>query len=349
MVVGHLGIVHQTADSRPVRCIGEKGQNFRQISKQRLNCTCHILRDILAVCPGVGHEFTLIQFLKGVQRFLGRVAKIAVCLPLQGGQVIEPGRFGCFLCFLQFGHSGRFALADLYKVFCIGFFLDYVRSDRQPVTAQRYLIIGFPHKTVDFMLAFHQHSQGRSLHPPDHQTLKVFGGIGPCGVHSHQPIGAGTALRRLEEIVIGPTVLQVCKPFPNRCILHAGNPKPFDRGFTPCQGIHPAEDGFTLAPGIAGIDDVFKIRPVHQDGKHLKLFLFRFCHRKLPGFRDDGQILIVPTLILFVIDLWLHIFCQVAQTPTDQIPVALKIALFTVGRADHFGQAARYTGLFRDH
>ena len=240
-------------------------------------------------------------------------------------------------------------MADLHKVFCIGLLLDGIRNNRQPVTAQRYLIIGFPHKTVDFMLAFHQHSQGRSLHPPDHQPLKVFGGIGPCGVHSHQPIGAGAALRRLEEIVISPTVLQVCKPFPDRCILHAGNPKPFDRGFTPRQDIHPAEDGFTLAPGIAGIDNVFEIRPIHQDGKHLKLFLFRLSHRKLPMIRDDGQILIVPTLILFVIDLWLHIFCQVAQTPTDQIPVALKIALFTVGRADHFGQAARYTGFFRDH
>ena len=45
------------------------------------------------------------------------------------------------------------------------------------------------------------------------------------------------------------------------------------------------------------IDNVFEIRPIHQDGKHLKLFLFRLSHRKLPMIRDDGQILIVPTLM----------------------------------------------------
>ena len=95
VVVADLGAVADRTGQRYLRRVhaAEGGGH----SGQRRNHGLHIVRQIPAVCPGVGAELLFIEGLQVVQRLLGGVAQRPVGLPLEGGQVIEGGGLLRFL------------------------------------------------------------------------------------------------------------------------------------------------------------------------------------------------------------------------------------------------------------
>ena len=84
-----------------------KGQQLQQIRYKMLCCLAHVLGQILAVRAGIGQQFLFVKLLGVVKGLLCRETEQAVCLPLQGGQVIELGRLFCLFLPLDRSTDGN--------------------------------------------------------------------------------------------------------------------------------------------------------------------------------------------------------------------------------------------------
>ena len=165
MVVRYLFAVQNPAHFRgQVKPLG-KGQQAQQIRHKMLCCLAHILGQILAVRAGIGQQFLFIKLLGIVKGLLCREAEQAVCLPLQGSQVIKFGRL--FRLFLS--PNGRAdcicTCAFFFERIC-GFCIrnaSAVRFQAAGLDADR--IILFFLEAQDFCVPVHQHFQCRGLHP----------------------------------------------------------------------------------------------------------------------------------------------------------------------------------------
>ena len=142
---------------------------------------------------------------------------------------------------------------------------------------------------------------------------------------------------------------QVCKALSDGCILHAGNPEPL-YGF--CAAGHlvdETEDKFSLPACIGRGGHTVHIRAVEQRAHNFKLLFLFVRHDELPRLGQDGQILIPPLTVFFIVLARLGKGHQMPDAPADKIPAALPVAvLFFIG-PDHGGNAAGNTGLFGDH
>ena len=83
------------------------GQQPQQVRHKMLYCPAHILGQILTVRAGIGQQFLFIKLLGIVKGLLCREAEQAVCLPLQGGQVVELGRLFCLFLTLNRSTDSR--------------------------------------------------------------------------------------------------------------------------------------------------------------------------------------------------------------------------------------------------
>ena len=140
------------------------GQQPQQVRHKMLYCLAHILGQILAVGAGIGQQFLFVKLLGIIKGLLCRETEQAVCLPLQGGQVIEIGRLFCL--FLPFDRStnGSCACAFFFERIC-GFCIrnaPTVCFQAAGMDADR--IILFFLEAQDFCIPVHQHFQCRGLH-----------------------------------------------------------------------------------------------------------------------------------------------------------------------------------------
>ena len=109
VVVADLGAVADRTGQHRLRRVHAAEGGGR--SGQCRDPSLHVVRQIPAVCPGVGAELLFIEGLQVVQRLLGGVAQRSVGLPLEGGQVIEGGGLLRFLPPLHRLDHGGGALA----------------------------------------------------------------------------------------------------------------------------------------------------------------------------------------------------------------------------------------------
>ena len=72
---------------------------------------CHVGGQIPAVRAGIGQQLLFVEALGVVKGLLRRVSEQAVCLPLQGGKVIELRRLFFFLLFRDRGTGDGRTLA----------------------------------------------------------------------------------------------------------------------------------------------------------------------------------------------------------------------------------------------
>ena len=165
VVVRYLFAVQHPAYFRSQRKSLGKGQQPQQIRHKMLCCLAHVLGQILAVRAGIGQQFLFVKLLGIIKGLLCRETEQAVCLPLQGGQVIELGRLFCL--FLPFDRStnGSCACAFFFERIC-GFCIrnaPTVCFQAAGMDADR--IILFFLEAQDFCIPVHQHFQCRGLHP----------------------------------------------------------------------------------------------------------------------------------------------------------------------------------------
>ena len=171
----------------------------------------------------------------------------------------------------------------------------------------------------------------------------------PGGIDTHQPVRLGAAECRIPQAVIVRAGAQVRKALPDGGILHRGNPEPLHGLLAARQLIDAAEDQLPLASGVAGVHHLGHIRGVHQLFQHIKLFLLVLAHHHLPGFRQNGQIVIAPLGVVRVISVGVGQTSQMAHTPADPPAAALQIAVLAGGGPDHGGQTLGNGRFLSDH
>ena len=346
MVVGHLFAVQDAVILRGnVQALGERHQ-LPKAGHKVFGHGQHIIGQILAVRSRIGQQLLFVECLGVIKGLFGGKTKEPVCLPLQGGQVIELGRL-LRLFLPRYGSTsglrsgtGRldgvcFASIRKAAAYCV----------RVAYTDMDDVIFLFL-EIRDLGVALHQQIQGRGLDTAHGQGLVVQHGEKPGGVDAHQPIRLGPAQGRLIQRVIVRSRFQVGKAVFNGAVLHAGNPKTLERLFTACHLVNKTENQFSLAPGVGGAHKAGHVGALHQGAQNIKLLLFLVGDDVLPRFREDGQILIAPFLETLVIPASVGKGHQMPDAPAHQIAVSLQISVVLLRGPDHARNTAGDTRFF---
>ena len=349
VVVRYLFAVQNPAHFRGQAKPLGKGQQPQQIRHKMLCCLAHILGQILTVGAGIGQQFLFVKLLGIIKGLLCRETEQAVCLPLQGGQVIELGRLFCL--FLPFDRStdGNCTRAFFFERIC-GFCIrnaPTVCFQAAGMDADRVIL--FFLEAQDFCVPVHQHFQCRGLHPAYRQGFVIQHRKQSRCIDAHQPICFCTAEGRLVQRIVIRIRAQVCKALPDGGILHAGNPEPLHRFRAAGHLVDKAEDKFSLPACVGCGGHTVHIRAVEQGTQNFKLLFLFVRDNELPRLGQDGQIFILPLAVFFIVLARLGKGHQMPDAPADQITTALPIAGLLFSGPDHGGNAAGHTGFFGDH
>ena len=173
MVVGHLLVIHQQSHIREELPAPVKGRHLGRQVEDRRSGLRHISGQIPAVRPGVGQQLLLIEGLRVVQRLFRRIAEDTVGFPLQGGQVVEPGR-RLFLLFTGDGSADRLRAGtgrpQGLRLLRGG---DLLRHRIGPAEGQAYMVVLLFAEQGNFAVPVHQHGKGGRLDTPHIQGTVI--------------------------------------------------------------------------------------------------------------------------------------------------------------------------------
>ena len=113
--------------------------------------------------------------------------------------------------------------------------------------------------------------------------------------------------------------------------------------------VDETENQFSLPACVGRSGHTIHIGAVEQGTQNFKLLFLLVRDDELPRLGQDGQILIPPLTVFFIVLARLGKGHQMPDAPADQIPAALPIAVLLFSGPDHGGNAAGYTGLFGNH
>ena len=339
--VAHLSCVHT-----PRRvCFADGGGHGCKLRHRGFQIVC----EEAAVRAGIGAELLFIEGLQIVQRLLGGIAQRAVGFSLEGGQVIELRRFLRFLRALHRFDRDRLTGAGGGEGVRLRFFFELLGHGGKIAAAKIYRVKGFRAKRPDLRLPLDDERQRGRHDAPYVQGTVVEDGKQARGVDAHQPVRAGAAEGGLVQPVIFPPRTKVRKALSDGLVLHGGDPQPL-HGF--CAARHVvdgAEDKLPLAPCVAGVDDLGHVLPAHEVPQQLELFGFVRFQREAPVCGQDGQIVVAPFCVLFIVHIRARQLRQMPEAPAYNAAVSRKIAVVAFGRAQHGGDGLGDGGLFRDH
>ena len=344
MVVGHLfTVAYLTGIDLAQRFAGNLGGDGGKLR----NLVLHIVRQKTAVGAGIGAELFLIEGLQIVQGLLGGIAQQTVGVPLEGSQIVERRGFLGFLFALHAGHSGRSPFAHLLKPLGTCFFRKAFACGLKAIRGEVHRIERNRRERLDLRLPLDDERQRRRYHAPHIQSAVVEDGKQARGVDAHQPVGAGTAQRRLIERIVFAAGAQVFKALPNGLVLHAGDPQPFHGLGADGEGIDGAEDQLALPPGIAGVDDLGYLIAPHKLPQKVKLPALVLGDGVAPGLGQDGQILAAPFAVLFIVGVSGGKLRQMSETPGNDVSVSDETAVLAPMSAENGCDCLAHRGLFR--
>ena len=323
MVVGYILIGDHGLHQREEVCAAIKGRQLCRQVDHTGGRFRHVGGQIPAVRAGIGQQLLFVEALGVVKGLLRRVSEQAVCLTLQGGEIIELRRLFFLLFLLDRGTGDGRTLAHgrcLFRLRRIGEFLRHCFGSIQRQAQQ---MIFFLVEQRDLCVTLRQHCQRRCLHTAHIQGTMIENGEKARGIDPHQPIRFLAAEGRLIQSFIIGAGAQIRKALPDGAVLHRGNPKTEDRLAASSHFIHQTEDQFPFTPGITGIDDGIHIGAVHQGAEIFKSVLLARCQHIAERLRQNGKIIIAPFLETLVIAARIHWGYQVPHAPGYEKATAL--------------------------
>ena len=342
VVVAYLFAVQHPAKLRGQVKPRRKGKQRPQAGHKAFRRWQHIIGQILAVGAGIGQQLLFIKLLGIVKGLLGGKSKQPVCLPLQGGEVIEAGRLlRLFLpCYRHTNGLRRFTggFQGLGVVCVFHAFTGRLHAARRDLDDVVFLFL----EAADLGLPVNQHFEGRRLDTAHGQGLVVEDGEQPGRVDPHQPIRLRPAKGRLIQVIIIGSRFQMGKALLDGRVLHAGNPKALKRFLAARHLVDKTENQFPLAPGVGGAHKAGDIGALHQRTQGVKLLFLIVGNDVLPFLRQNRQVVIAPFFETLVISPGVGKGNKVADTPAHQIAVPLHVAVLFLVRADHARNAAGY-------
>ena len=167
MVVGYLLVVHQRQNIGEKLRAGVKGRHPRRQMQNHGGSLRHVARQIPAVRAGIGQQLLFIERLGVVQSLLGRVAEYPVCLPLQGGQVVQFGRLlRLFLPHQGYTH-GPLPVTGVPDGLGVLRGNNAVADRIDSLQRQPHMMVFLLAEQDDLTVPVGQHRQGGRLHPPN--------------------------------------------------------------------------------------------------------------------------------------------------------------------------------------
>ena len=151
-------------------------------------CAFHVICDELTVCSGIGQELLFIEGLYQLKRLLRREAVIAVCLTLQGGQIVELRRIDRLRLTLERRNDGLLFIASRRNRFCLVFGFDLLHVSRQTVILDMDIEVFLFVEGSDLAFTLHEHCQSRSLNTTYHETLLIECSEQPGAVNTDNPV-----------------------------------------------------------------------------------------------------------------------------------------------------------------
>ena len=209
-----------------------------------------------------------------------------------------------------------------------GFFSQLFTGGGKPAAGNLRHIERPAYKCPNIRLPLYQQRQGGRHHTAHIQRDPVQDREKPGSVNPNQPVSPGPADRHIIECIVITSGAQVFKAVPDRSILHTGNPEAFHWFLTSSVFVDQTEDQLTLTPGVCCAHHGIHPFVLHQPAQKGKLFLFILWDLIFPCFRQDRQVSVTPSGILFPVSLRLCQFQKVPYAPAHQIAAALQIAVF---------------------
>ena len=148
------------------------------------------------------------------------VAKNAVRVTLERGQIVERGRLFGLVFLLDAFHHSCLTSAGVGKLRCGSVILKLFRHGGYAAAIKLHRVKRLCAERTDLCLTLHQQRQRWGEDAPDVQCAMVKHGKEPCGVDPHQPICLGAAERRLMQTVIVAARTEVLESTADRIILH---------------------------------------------------------------------------------------------------------------------------------
>ena len=257
-----------------------------------------------------------------VKRLLCGIAQRAVGLPLEGGQVVEQRRFLRFLRALHRLDRDRLTGAGGGKGVRLRFLFELFGHGGKIAAAKIYRVKGFRAERPDLRLPLDDERQRGRHDAPHVEGAVVQHRKEPCGVDAHQPVRAGAAEGGLVQPVVFPSRTKVRKALSDGLVLHGGDPKPLHGLCAARQIVDGAEDKLPLAPCVAGVDDLGHVLPAHEVPQQLELFGFVRFQREAPACGQDGQIVIAPLGVLFIVHIRARQLRQMPIAPAYKVAVS---------------------------
>ena len=150
--------------------------------------TFHVIRNELTVCTRIGQEFLFIERLNEIKRLLCREAEIAVCLTLQGGQIVELRRIDRLRFLADRRNDGLLFITSRRNGLCLFFGFDLFHVGYQTVPLNMDIEILFLMEGSDLAFALYQHCKRRCLNTPDYQLFLVERREQPGAVDTDNPV-----------------------------------------------------------------------------------------------------------------------------------------------------------------
>ena len=320
MVVADLFAVAYLPCVHALRCGGfaDGGGNGHKLRHRGF----HIVGEEAAVRAGIGAELLFIESLQVVKRLLGGVAEAAVGLPLERGQVVEPGRVLRFFRALHRPDRDRLTGAGGGEGVRLRFLFELFGHGGKIAAAKIYRVKGFRAERPDLRLPLDDERQRGRHDAPHVEGAVVQHRKEPCGVDAHQPVRAGAAEGGLIQPVIFTSRTKVRKALFDGGVLHGGDPQPLHGLCAARHIVDGAEDKLPLAPRVAGVDDLGHVLPAHEVPQQLELFGFVRFQREAPVCGQDGQIVIAPLGVLFIVHIRARQLRQMSEAPAYKVAVS---------------------------
>ena len=349
MVVGYLLVVHQRQNIGEKLRAGVEGRHPCRQMQDHGGGLRHVARQIPAVRAGIGQQLLFIERLGVVQGLFGRVAEYPVCLPLQGGQVVQLGRLlRLFLPHQGYTH-GLLPVTGVPDGLGILHSWDFFRNRLGSLQRQPHMMVFLLAEQDDLTVPVGQHRQSGRLHPPHIQGAVVEDREQAARIDADEPVRLLAAKCRLIQRVIVLAGAQVGKALPDRRVLHRRNPEARERLGTSGGLIDQPEDQLALTPRVAGVDQLRHIGALHQGTENVELGGLFLGHHIAEGGGQDGKVLIPPLLIAVIVGGRVRQPHQMPDAPGNEPAAAFKIAIGpgcdTQGRCD----TLCYTRFFTDH
>ena len=315
MVVSDLCIVGDPLDVGIVLHAVENRHFPTDNADDLTRCAFHIIRDELTVCSGIGQELLFIERLHQLKCLLCREAVIAVCLTLQGGQIVELRRIDRLLLTLERRNDGLLFIASRRNRICLVFGFDLLHVSRQPVLLDMEIEVFLLVEGGDLAFALYQHCQSGSLNTTNHELFLIERSEKPGAVDTDNPISLRPAESCFVELIIFSAVTQMIEALTNGSVLKGADPETLEGLGASSLVVDQTENQLTFASGIGGADKLSDALVLHEITQHLELLRFVLRNFKKPFLRHDGEIIVSPLGIAFIVGACISKPHEMTDTP----------------------------------